>query len=79
VDFLCEECRLILEIDGGQHARNQGYDDARTRYLNTCGYRVLRFWNPDVLGNLEGVLAVILAEMASPSPGAARRPLPRER
>jgi very-short-patch-repair endonuclease len=79
VDFLCEECRLILEIDGGQHAQSQGYDDARTRYLNTCGYHVLRFWNTDVLENLEGVLTVILAETARPSPGAARRPLPRER
>lgn len=79
VDFACEESRLIIELDGGQHAARQDYDSARTQYLEKCGYRVLRFWNNDVMGNLDGVLTVILAETTSPSPGAARRPLPRER
>ena len=54
------ECRLIVEVDGGQHndLRIEA-DRARTRHLEALGYRVIRFWNPDVLRNLEGVLAMI--------------------
>lgn len=59
VDFVCLKAGLIVELDGGQHAVNQPYDQARTRYLETQGYRVLRFWNNEVLENLDGVLEVI--------------------
>jgi very-short-patch-repair endonuclease len=57
VDFFCAEAKLIIEVDGGQHAQDT---DTRTRWLEGRGYRVLRFWNNDVLANPEGVLLVIL-------------------
>jgi very-short-patch-repair endonuclease len=60
VDFVCFEKRLIVEVDGGQHADQLTYDVARTAWLETQGYRVLRFWNNEVLGNIAGVTQVIL-------------------
>ena len=61
-DFVCRERRLIVEVDGGQH--NESAADAmRDRRLMDEGYRVLRFWNNDVLGNAEGVLMTIEAEL----------------
>ena len=59
VDFLCEEARLIVEVDGGQHAEQVERDAERTQWLSARGYIVLRFWNNDVLGNIEGVLATL--------------------
>ena len=59
VDFVCFERRVIVEVDGGQHAEQFHYDDARTRWLEDRGYRVLRFWNNDVLANTEAVAQVI--------------------
>ena len=56
VDFFCEEESLIVELDGGQHAIEIEADQARTYWLETHGYRVIRFWNNEVLENLEGVL-----------------------
>jgi very-short-patch-repair endonuclease len=73
VDFVCFESKLIVEVDGGQHA-GSATDAARNRYFGERGYRVLRFWNNDVLRNLEGVLTVI-AE-SDPSPGAPLRGAP---
>jgi very-short-patch-repair endonuclease len=58
VDFVCRERRLIIELDGGQHADSQR-DAVRDRWLTERRYRVLRFWNNDVMGNLEGVLETI--------------------
>ncbi len=58
-DFLCEEAKLIVEVDGGQHAESAS-DPARTAALQAAGFEVLRFWNNDVLQNVEGVLARIL-------------------
>jgi ATP-dependent helicase HrpA/adenine-specific DNA-methyltransferase len=58
-DFVCHECRIIVEVDGGQHDGNR--DRERDRWLSDAGYRVLRFWNNDVLGNSNGVLGAILA------------------
>jgi len=59
---------LIVELDGGQHAEQTDYDEHRTQYLQSMGYRVLRFWNNDVLANIESVLEVILEAVASPAP-----------
>ncbi|WP_374649969.1 endonuclease domain-containing protein [Dongia sp.] len=57
-DFCCRQAKLIVEVDGSQHA-DTARDDARTAYLQTLGYRVLRFWNNDVLTNIEGVVETI--------------------
>ncbi|HEY5107942.1 MAG TPA: endonuclease domain-containing protein [Caulobacteraceae bacterium] len=62
-DFACLETMLIVELDGSQHMEQAGYDAERTRVLETAGWRVLRFWNNDVLANIEGVAEAILAEI----------------
>jgi len=58
-DFVCHEARLIVEIDGGQHDPSSEAEASRTRFLEAEGYRVLRFWNNEVLDNPEGVRAAI--------------------
>ena len=81
VDFFCPAAKLIVELDGGQPGENQAviYDEARTRWLEAEGYRVLRFWNLDFLKNpdaaLEGIWRAI-AESGMPLPEALRAPLP---
>ncbi len=73
-DFLCREARLVIEVDGGQHCESQR-DELRTVVLERAGYRVIRFWNNDVLGNVEGVIQAIRSELvrvAGPHP----QPLP---
>jgi len=60
VDFCCLERRLIVELDGGQHATQREADDKRTRFLNARGYRVLRVWNDDVMRDAEAVAEVIM-------------------
>jgi very-short-patch-repair endonuclease len=71
VDFACLSHRLLIEVDGSQHAERVAYDHARTRWLESRGYRVLRFWNGDVLQDIEGVLETIhraLLEAGTPHP-----------
>src|SRR6185503_17344639 len=69
VDFVCFEARLIVELDGGQHAEaRQLYDAARTAWLEAEGFRVLRFWNNDVLTNTVGVLEEIVRTLPSHPP-----------
>jgi len=68
-DFVCLDKRLVLELDGGQHGMDQEKikDDVREQWLKKEGYRVLRFWNNDVLANLEGVMETIrLNALANP-------------
>ena len=61
-DFVCREKSLVIEVDGGQH--NESVEDVvRDRRLADEGYKVLRFWNNDVLGNIEGVLSTIQSEL----------------
>ena len=75
VDFVCLECRLIIEIDGGQHAEQAEYDQARDAWLRSEGYTVLRFWNNEVSQQMESVLEQIrIAVLRVPSPPT---PLPR--
>ncbi len=66
-DFVCRERRLIIEVDGGQHATDNR-DAVRDRWLRDHRYRVLRFWNNDVIGNIDGVLEVIAAALADAPP-----------
>jgi very-short-patch-repair endonuclease len=65
VDFACHQLRLVLEIDGGQHAERTAQDEQRSHFLESEGYRVLRFRNIDVLNNIEGVLEVIHNEIGA--------------
>ena len=68
-DFTSHRYRLIVEVDGSQHAEAVDYDRRRTTFLNDEGYRVLRFWNNEVLSNLEGVIRAIETVLArQPSP-----------
>lgn len=59
VDFCAPRQKLIVELDGSQHLEQAEYDDERTRYLEAHGYRVLRFWNNDVMNDTDAVLQVI--------------------
>ena len=69
VDFFCPSVKLIIELDGGQHGadRARSYDEDRTRFLEQRGYRVLRFWNHDVLKNRDTVLDAIHRATFPPS------------
>ena len=64
VDFVCLERNLIVELDGGQHAAQVSYDKKRTAWLESRGYRVMRFWNNDVLSNTQGVVEKILGAIS---------------
>ena len=67
VDFLCVERRVVVEVDGGQHALSS-YDQMRTRDLEAMGMIVLRYWNDDVLVRTERVLADLFVTLAAPHP-----------
>jgi len=62
VDFVCTKHALVMEIDGGQHADNAA-DSRRTAWLESRGWRVVRFWNNDVLTNTNGVIEIILGAL----------------
>ena len=59
VDYCAPRQKLIIELDGSQHLEQQEYDEERTRYLEARGYRILRFWNHDVMNNVDVVLKMI--------------------
>ncbi|MBV8333964.1 MAG: endonuclease domain-containing protein [Alphaproteobacteria bacterium] len=63
VDFACPAAKLAIELDGGQHAINREEDEIRTQQIARHGYRVIRFWNGDVIENLAGVVQVIKQEL----------------
>ena len=63
VDFICVDANLIIEIDGGQHAERADADRERTKILESMGYLVLRFWNNDVLQNIDGVLESMISTL----------------
>ena len=60
VDFCAPRAKVIIELDGSQHLDQQEYDAARTRFLENRGYKVLRFWNSEVMNQIEGVIGSIL-------------------
>ncbi len=63
VDFECLDKRLIIELDGGQHSEQVDYDSARTAWLGAQGFRLLRFWNNQVLAEIDAVKALILRSL----------------
>jgi very-short-patch-repair endonuclease len=67
VDFVCREQRLVIEVDGGQHATDPR-DAVRDQWLIDHRYRVLRFWNNDVLSNIDGVLETIATALSAEKP-----------
>jgi very-short-patch-repair endonuclease len=74
VDFACMEAKLVIEADGGQHSDQLAYDARRTACLESRGYRVMRFWNHEILSELDSVLeqiraALIIVPSPQPSPG----------
>ena len=73
-DFACPEARLIIEIDGGQHAEQAGYDESRSEVLREHGYRVVRYWNNDVLTRTDDVLADIQRRLAEQEPTPSQPP-----
>jgi very-short-patch-repair endonuclease len=82
-DFVCRACKLVVEVDGSQHA-DSAYDDKRDAVLAGMGYSVLRFWNADVLGSIDDVCETIVAAIEgrlatferfrAPAGGAAPHP-----
>jgi very-short-patch-repair endonuclease len=76
-DFACTEVGLVIEVDGSQHLDRLEYDAVRMRYLQSQGYRVLRFWNDEVSLRMDDVLDEILRALRAPHPPAAQAPSPR--
>ena len=77
VDLCCREQRLIVELDGSQHATRADYDAGRTALLEGLGYRVLRFWDNEALRNTDGVLQRIAQALSSPQTRPSPRPSPQ--
>ena len=74
-DFACHATRIVIEVDGGQHGAASAADAARTKVLEANGYRLMRYWNNDVLTNIDGVLEDILSKITTtPTPN----PSPQE-
>jgi very-short-patch-repair endonuclease len=71
VDFVCFKARLVIEVDGGQHSES-ATDKKRDAYLRSQGFRVLRFWNSEVMSNFDAVHVAILSALSAPT---ARSPL----
>ena len=63
VDFVCLDAKVVVEVDGGHHQEQAGYDEGRSKWLRYEGYRVLRFWNNQVLKEIESVQESILTEL----------------
>ena len=74
LDFVCLENKLVIEVDGGQHGRQAEYDENRTQKLQMAGFRVLRFWNNDVLKEIESVrekICMVVQELKPHPPPAS--------
>ncbi|HVI98835.1 MAG TPA: DUF559 domain-containing protein [Sphingomonas sp.] len=76
IDLACRKARLGVEFDGSQHAEQVMADARRTAFLNRKGWRIIRLWNSEVLGNLDGAVLHILAEAAECLGGTHPQPLP---
>jgi len=67
-DFCCIKAKLVIELDGSQHLEQEEYDLQRTAFLESQGYRVIRFWNNDVMNNMDGVIASIQEVFVNQTP-----------
>ena len=76
LDFYCAFTKLAIELDGSQHADRKAYDDARTRFLETKGIRVLRFWNNELIENYDGVVEAIWRALKETPTCSLRSPPP---
>jgi very-short-patch-repair endonuclease len=79
IDFVCYDKKLIVELDGSQHMEQQHYDDARTQWLTAQGFKVLRFWNNQMLNETDAVLEVIMRELENIHSGLPPHPNPLPR
>jgi uncharacterized protein DUF559 len=84
VDFICLEKRLVIQVDGGQHSEQVAYDVERDIWLRDQGFNLLRFWNHDVLKNIDGVVEVVVKTLRNtpfldPSPQGGRKKIMRGR
>ena len=77
-DFVCHEARLVVEIDGGQHDSSSPRETERSGFLQNEGYRILRFWNNEILANPDGVQETIVNELAAASPSPRPSPIKGE-
>ena len=75
-DFVCPECKLVVELDGSQHLEAVEHDAARSRYLQGQGYRVIRFWNDDIMLRMTEMLDELVRVVRTPHPGSLREPVP---
>lgn len=75
VDFICINEKLIIELDGSQHQQDAAYDARRTAFLEQAGYRVIRFWDNDVLLKTENVMQAIHEAVVTPHPNPATLPV----
>jgi len=66
-DFCSPKAKLIIELDGSQHLEQEKYDQERTKYLESLGYKVIRFWNNDVMNKIEEVILIITYAMEDES------------
>ncbi|MDO8477704.1 MAG: DUF559 domain-containing protein [Candidatus Rokubacteria bacterium] len=76
-DFCCTEGKLVIELDGGQHALRLREDQVRTQYIESQGYRILRFWDNEALANTEGVLLRIVEALGANGTSPSPCPLPK--
>ncbi len=75
-DFACRSHKIVVELDGSQHADAGAYDAARTHAIEQAGYRVIRFWNSDLTANMEGVLETIVRVASGGERGPTPQPPP---
>ena len=76
-DFCCRNLKLVIEVDGGQHAEHAAQDAARTRMISTHGYTVVRFWDDEVLKDTDAVIEAIAREVTRRKLAPSPSPLPR--
>ena len=72
MDLCCVEAKLVVELDGGQHAQQEEQDQQRSAFLTRCGYRVLRFWNHEVIENCDAVVQRIAEAVQAVQNGHAK-------